>query len=296
MSPRAILILCFGIGVALETLYLIRADIKWGQLGACVGIVLFGIAVGLIRDRHPNPVGLAMGGFAVFVFAFAVMFQAEVLPVVTETLVLAYTLIFWYGLNALYPGGHPPQLLLLACALPTLAAMWVALARPRLGFPGKLLLYSWFLVMVVVLAWWQLPWSNLAIFEVRRAVPWLGPLDGLVTGMALMYLCVNAVYLYMLVPIPGRNQSFADRMREWHEMTDLMTQRCDDSGPTVMQAAAIVVVLGGALVLNAVYALVPSRLVISVAIVLSAFAFGRVTAAAALDAAAGTRGAGTGSV
>jgi hypothetical protein len=35
---------------------------------------------------------------------------------------------------------------------------------------------------------------------------------------------------------PGKHQSWADRMRQWHELTDLMTQRCAEDEPTHSQS------------------------------------------------------------
>jgi hypothetical protein len=43
--------------------------------------------------------------------------------------------------------------------------------------------------------------------------------------MAFLFLAVNATYLYMLIPITGKTESWRDRLKEWHELTDEMAQR-----------------------------------------------------------------------
>jgi hypothetical protein len=73
---------------------------------------------------------------------------------------------------------------------------------------------------------------------------WIGASDRVLWGMAFLYLAINATYLYYLVPIPGRGQSWVDRMKEWHAFTDLMTQRYDGDPPRLRQA--LVIALGQA--------------------------------------------------
>jgi SEC-C motif len=86
--------------------------------------------------------------------------------------------------------------------------------------------------------------------------------------MAFLYLAVNIAYLYALIPIPGRNQSWENRMKDWHELTNLMTRRMDDEGPARLQVLLLLVGLGGALSMIYFFRWVPSGLAINVLIVL----------------------------
>ena len=269
MATRTALILWFGAGFALEALYLVRRNPRWAQLAACAGIALFGVVAAVVEGHNPIvAIGVGLGVFGLF---FAGVYQAEILPPVGDKLLLAFTLIYWFALvTELYHGTQPPQALMLASLVPTAATIYVAVRRPALGFWGKLWLYTWYLVIVVFLGWLQFPFGNLSIFG-RANIGWLGPIDAFVTGMASLYLLTNAFYLFELVPIPGKSQSFNDRMKQWHELTDLMTQRCSDQdGPGDGRALAIIAALGSLLLLNYVLQVLPNALVISVAIVASA--------------------------
>lgn len=276
MSPRAVLVVWFGIGVALATLYLLRRDLRSWQLPACA-FMAFAFAVWEHLKHRSDPFQQAGWAFGFFAFMVAVLFRDVILPVVSERLVLALSLIFWYGLITLYPGDGAPTLVVALCSLPTAASLYVAFARPHLGFWSKLLLYSWYLVMVVALGALTFPFGNLSIFDARRPLPWLEPIDGLATGMAFSYLATNATYLFLLVPLPSRGQSFAKRMEEWHELTDLMTQRCDDDGPTHAQALAIIAFMGGALLLNGELRVLPASLAVSIAVIVTAVVLGSPT-------------------
>jgi len=282
-----VLILWFAAGFVLEALYLVRRNPKWTQLAICAGCALLAPVALHLRHGGDDPsiqVGLGLGIAGVML---AAVYQDEILPPVGDKLLLAFTLIFWFGfVTEFYHGTQLQQVLMFAALLPTTGTIYVAALRPALGFWGKLALYTWYLVIVVFLGWLLFPFGNLSIFAGSATLGWLGPIDAFATGMASLYLLANAYYLFALLPIPGRSQSFSDRMKEWHELTDLMTQRCSDQdGPADGRAFAIIGVLGPLLLLNYVFGLLPNSLVISCAIILAATLLERLPTREALSAA-----------
>ena len=78
MNEHLILVLWFGLGVALQALVLIRGDWNWGRLALCVA---FG-AIGMVPGKHEHVyepfshVLLALGFFA---FMFALRFKDDLL-------------------------------------------------------------------------------------------------------------------------------------------------------------------------------------------------------------------------
>jgi SEC-C motif len=129
-------------------------------------------------------------------------------------------------------------------------------------------MYAWFLCTVVSLGVIQFPFHHLSIFLSRQEIPWVTPLDCIVAGMAFLYLAVNMAYLYELIPIPEKNQSWQDRMKQWHELTNLMTRRVEADQPTHMQSLLLLVGVGGALLLIYFFHWLPSGLAINILIVL----------------------------
>jgi hypothetical protein len=106
------------------------------------------------------------------------------------------------------------------------------------------------------------------MFYDNRNLPWTTPVESLVAGMAFLYLLVNATYIFYLIPIPGKGQSWASRMKDWHEFTDLMVQRFDETLPSHVGTLLILVVQGGALILDYFFHLLPAGFLISVFILL----------------------------
>jgi hypothetical protein len=166
-----------------------------------------------------------------------------------------------------------------------MATVIAAFRNAQLSFPLKLVLYTWFLCIIVCVGLFQFPFSQLTLFYSDRQIPWVTPTESISAGMAFLFLAANATYIYYLIPIPGRSQSFKSRMKEWHEFTDLMTQRFDDQQKAQRQTWLLLLSAGGVLLLNFVFRWLPTTLLINTLIVLPGLLF----AARALTAGSATR-------
>ncbi|HEX3949757.1 MAG TPA: hypothetical protein VHW95_07910 [Steroidobacteraceae bacterium] len=250
MNEHLVLALWFGLGVALQALLLIRGDWNWGRLALCVGFGAFGMLPG--KHEHVyEPFLHILFSMGFFAFMYALRFKNDLLPVISEKVLLSYSLIFWFAFFSYFYKGTAWDVALAALLLvPTGATVFIAVHRPGLSFAWKLALYTWFLTIVVSLGLFQFPFQHLSIFLSPEKSPWLNPLDCVVAGMAFLYLAVNMAYLFELIPIPGKNQSWADRMKQWHELTSLMTVRFEDE-PMHRLGMLLIVVQG--IVLLAVY-------------------------------------------
>ena len=292
MSERLVLASWFALGIGLQVPVLIRGDWNWGRLAGCVGIGLIGMLPG--RNEHEyQPFFHLLYSLGIFSCAFAMMFKDDILPVVSERVLLLYSLIFWFAFfSYFYHGTTLHKVLLGVLLIPSVATVVIVFQRSQLNFLWKILLYTWFLCTVVSLGLIQFPFHHLSIFLSRQEIPWVTPLDCIAAGMAFLYLAVNMAYLYELIPIPGKNQSWQDRMNQWHELTNLMTRRVDDDQPTHLQSLVLLVGVGGALLLIYFFHWLPNGLAINILIVLPcllSLGRGSSTAADALSQVANAR-------
>jgi hypothetical protein len=102
----------------------------------------------------------------------------------------------------------------------------------------------------------------------RGASVRLGPLECVTTGMAFLYLCVNATFVLELIPIKGRDQTWKQAMKEWHAFTEVMAYRFMDGLSPALLVAAIFQIEGGILVGNYFYRVMSDGLLINLLIVL----------------------------
>lgn len=232
MDERSLLICCFGIGIALQALLLQRGDWQPVKLLGCLAFSLLFLMPGK-HEAVYEPLTHLLLFFSCFSVMFALAFKDDILPAMSEKLLLWYTLIFWFAfLSYFYRETLLQTILLLVMLAPTAATIIVAGRRSALGFTLKLLLYSWFLCLVVGLGLFQFPFYQLRLFVRTAEIPWVTPLESISAGMAFLYLAANATYVFYLIPLPAKGQSMADRMKQWHAFTDLMTQRFSDDVTT----------------------------------------------------------------
>jgi len=270
MHERLILILWFGLGVITQAILLIRNDWKWGKFALCIGAGCFGMMPGK-HEYNYEPLMHIFICFCIFAIMFALFFKEDILPLISEKVLLSYSLIFWFSFfSFFYKDAFIHKFLFFLFLIPSLSAVYIAFIKTKLNFLGKLFFYTWFLIIVVSLGLFRFSFSHLSLFFDKHHVPWIGSVDCLLTGMAFLYLIVNATYIWELIPIPGKNQTMESRMQQWHELTNLMTQRCDDQQPTHLQTILILVLQGGGLLLNYLYHLVPAGVLINVLILLPA--------------------------
>lgn len=270
LDDRTILIVSFGVGVAAQAVLLIRNDWSWGKL---VGSIFFGL-IGMLPASNEHvyePLFHVLLSFCLFSVAFALMFREDILPMLSEAIILAYTLVFWFAFYSFFYHGGPLRLaLLIAGSVPTAVTLYIALCRKQLTFVLKLILYTWFLIAIVCLGLFQFPYAQLTLFIRDHQIPWATPLDSLAAGMAFLFLLANATYIFYLIPIRGRDQSWESRMKQWHEFTDLMTQRVAGAQLPYGLTLLILGVEGSTLVLDAIYHWVNPGLMINLAIVVPA--------------------------
>lgn len=271
MNTRSVLLACFASGMLLQALYLIHRNPRWGRLAFCIVCPAVYLGFMIIDAGHRLELSLGIS-FCMFAFLLALAYQDDILPYIGETALLSYTVIFWYGFaSSFYEGTRAHIVLAALCALPSSAAVYTAFVHERNGFWWKLLLYVWFLAIVVTLQVQFFPFWNLSIFDEKTDVSWHGPFECFLAGMAALYLIVNATWLYLLIPIPGRSQSFRDRIREWQKLTGLMANRVADEQAAYGEAIVTVTIVGGLLLLNYVFVWLPHSMAISIAILTTAF-------------------------
>ncbi len=218
-----------------------------------LGAVAAGLFATFIADQQqPTELPLhLLYGIIIFGATFAMLFKEDVLPRVNEHITLSYTLILWYAFLRNYAYDSRIQILGAAAMLaPTGIVIWIAVSEVVLSVFWKIALYTWFLCTVVGLGVLVFPPQRIAMFLPHQTMPWMNRIDAILAGMGFLYLIANATYLYFLVPLPGKSQSWADRMKEWHAFVDILLPRFDATQSRLGLTLLLLLGQGGALLLN----------------------------------------------
>jgi hypothetical protein len=243
MDERTLLILCFGGGVLVQATLMLRGPVKIQHFLLCVAGGLLGFLPG--RNEHDyellQHVLFCYIAFGIF---FACSFKRQLLAPLSDRAVLAFTAILWFAyLTIVYQGTLFDHVLMCVFAFPSVAMLCVIFHREALGPGWQMAIYAWFLTIIAALSLMHYSFDELRLFDGNRPVPWLGPLDGVIAGMACITLVINATFFFMLWPIPRRGQSFQDRKREWFAYLDLLEERFADERSPLLFTLGLVALL-----------------------------------------------------
>lgn len=259
----------FGAGVLLQALFLVRGSWDWKRF---FGSILAGF-FGMLPGKHEHEYDASfhiLFSFGVFSVAIANFFRDEILPKINEAVLLSYSLTFLFSFISFFNHGNPLYgAFLVLASFPMAGVLFIAFCKTRLNFFWKVFFYSWYMCVTILLGLFQFRYGTLSVFFSDNILI-RGDTWGYVSsGMAFLYLVVNATYLFELIPIPGKHQTWADRMREWHELTSLMTQRYDDDEQlSYMWAALIILLQGGLYFLDYRYRFVDANILMTTLILL----------------------------
>ena len=241
-----VLSLCFGAGIILQSiLFISRAWTieKFQKILTHMGMSLIGMFPGKHeRDYFADIYFHVSFCFVIFAAFILGTFKKEILPRVSESSLLSYSLIFWLLiLNRFDPNSTFDKTIVLLAALPTLCTLFIAFTLYHWSFKVNLSCYIWFLILVLAIYVLQISFGELGfLFGHRSDQSDLAQI--LLTGMSFTYLTASVFYLYILIPLQGKNKTEEERMEIWWEDARLMASRFVGYRMTPIQAAFILVV------------------------------------------------------
>lgn len=263
MFNPLLLSLVFGLGVFIESYLLLRRKVTLKKV-SFVFLISFGA---FFPGKNEVGYDLYSHVFTYFLFfslGFTCYFYKEILPVVSEQILLQYTLIFWYVYFIYFYKLPTIGAVLGIVGLSSLVLMIVTIIKSkRLANFYKFLLYVWYLFMVVILSLCQFSFGNLKFFFDRKEVPSGSLLETFLTGMAFVYLVGFISYIILLIPIPGKHQSFKERIKELRKYVGLLITKYSDYQMTVKTVFTMFLIQGGSLVLNFHFQIVPHFLLVN---------------------------------
>lgn len=187
-----------------------------------------------------------------FIFTLTLTLHRYLVPVIHEGTLFVYTAIVWFLALGAYGEtfGWPLYVFL---AIPTIAigASIVSLKKPPFVF--QVLMYAWFLVcslFLLVITWFSFAEAK-NVFQL------------FMLGVVAFPLGVCVLSLWEFIPLPGKRQSFASRMRQWREYVAMLGTKYSEHQLPPYQAIMLLAVVWTILATNQEYGLVSDATAIS---------------------------------
>jgi hypothetical protein len=220
----------FYAGLVVQALFLLIGKSEPSDLtrvlGCCGGSFL-----GLIPGKHEHHYDLSFHLFVVacaFSIIYAVFFKQKVLERINKEILMVWTMIGLYvALQTPIIMANPAVYILLSVL--SLIPIANAFAGFDKSYGWKVYLYVWFLCVLVGIAASKFAFSTFsAVFQFSHDHASANSLDAFLVGMSFLYLAVNIWYVIELIPLPGKHQSFRERLEHVREDMDILAGDYDD--------------------------------------------------------------------
>ena len=195
-----------------------------------------------------------------FTFMFTLLFQSRLLPRLGEGAILIWTAVLLCVTVELGAWHSPGTYLVLGGGV---AVLGILIARHTLPYVVKLATYAWFLLAVVIIGVLQFHRSDLSLIIAGGS----GYLDyrlALIDGVAGAFIGVHAAFLFEMLPIPGKGESFKDFKSRWTGYLNLVASRLDDQRLSVRAALLLSLGIPALAYVNHSIGLLPDRTLIYV--------------------------------
>jgi len=248
MNSQAIIL--FYAGILTQAVFLLLGRMTFKDAGlilaCCAGSLL-----GLVPGKHEHHYDLSTHWFfvaCVFAVGYAFCFKKKILTHIDKEILMVWTLVGLYAaLQTPFIVAHP-QL-----PYPLLGLSLIAVVNAFAGFDKaygwQVYFYIWFLCVLVGIAASQFAFSTMFSIFGHGTVS-AGSFTMFVLGMCFLYLAVNLWYLVELIPLPGKHQSFSDRLEEVEEAMEELAEDYDVEPVALWKTALLFVLTASLLAAN----------------------------------------------
>lgn len=221
----------FYAGILAQAVFLLigqfeRSDIT--RLLGCCG----GSSIGLIpgkREHHYDLSFHLLMTACIFSVAYAICFKQKILERINKEILMVWTLVGLYvALQTPLITTHPMAVILLSalCIIPVANAF----ASLDKSYGWKVYFYVWFLCVLVGIAASKFAFSTVAdVFQFHRASEELNAITTFFVGMSFLYLATNLWYVIELIPLPGKHESFSERLEHVKEDMEILADDYEEA-------------------------------------------------------------------
>ena len=260
------IVFVFGSGIVAQFFALLRGN-RIGYL-ELIAVIIMSLVVAFMptEEGYPLPKRVFFS-FCFFTIASAFFFKEQILPRITEGVVLSFTIVFMFILLVYFQQAIDYLPVLILVILATIGTLTFAFTSLKPGYYTRFFLYAWFLIMVVSITVWQVVYSDTFRSVLFSEVKSIDIASAFFGGAVFYYLVAHAFYLFELIPIPGENEGIRDRIRRLKEDIRLFSEKYLDHEIKPSHAMIMIVVQAGLLVINHTLGILPDVLLVNIILI-----------------------------
>jgi len=275
MNHAVQIALMFGLGLLIQSVFLIRGDLKENILRWLKAFIagLGFAAIILLPAIFDESKKISISDIYLFLFWFYLLFSFfftgaffyKALYEINEKILLVWTLIFWYAYAVNYDPMNWASLFFL---IPTSIVLIAGFAPARMDYFWKSFLYTWFLFVLLFLSFVQFKSSSLSAFSSFAIIS--SPQSYLAAfsfGMVFLSVILHGSHLFAFIPLLNGNKHLSERLREIREHAINLGAKYSDYQMEFVEALIIFFLIGGIFLGNYYFKIVSSDLIINLGII-----------------------------
>ena len=275
MNPALKLSLMFDLGLLIQSVFLIRGNLKENILRwlkafiasfSLAAIIFLPVIFDESKKISISDIYLFLFWFyLLFSFFFTGAFFYKALYEINEKILLVWTLIFWYAYAVNY---DPVNWLSIVFLIPTFIVLIAGFAPAHMDYFWKSFLYAWFLFVLLFLIFIQFKSSFLNfIFAPGKIAVSYGLFSAFSAGMVFLTALVYGSHLLAFLPVKSKYEHWSSRLREIGEHAFNVSAKYSNYQMSFIEASLITVLIGGIFLGNYHFKVAPSDLVINLGII-----------------------------
>jgi hypothetical protein len=243
----------FYAGILAQAIFLISGRFEGKDVLKLSGCCAASGLLGLIPGKHETHYDLKAHLFYIaclFVFGYAVCFKEKVLERIDKEILMVWTLVgLFIAAQTPLVTSHPPVLIFFVVL--SLVPVVNAFAGFDQSYGWKVYFYIWFLIVLVGIAASKFAFSTVAnVFGFGHHAEELHSFEVFIIGMSFLYLAVNLWFVIELIPLPGKHQSFSERLEQVREDMDILAGDYDARQVRRWKAVLLLTVSSSLLAIN----------------------------------------------
>ncbi len=200
-----------------------------------VANIFIAIVAGLFLAGKAGAILAFPFGFALII---ALFYKNKILPTITEGTLFLYAVVATYiavrDIESFSALSSTYLILLLFLSLYVLVGFYLCVTKTKVPSFLQIILMVFFLSNAIYIAY-----QSSLVFLITDS----SPLTHLLIGYFGLYFISHILYILALIPLPGKHQSFKDRMKEVRKHAQFLEKKYSDKDINIKNTLGLVAVI-----------------------------------------------------